>query len=332
MADTTMEIQGSAMQQSRRWCCGTFLLSLAVLLLPHVAEADDWPRTIPHEAGKLVLEQAPQRVVSTTPSVTGILLAMDAPVVATAATSRGPLTDEKGFFSQWAEVADQRGVNSLYRDLKFDIEAVIGSVPDLLIGSSSGADSVMQYYPELEALGLPVLIVDYASHSWQEIARTLGRATGRENEAEAAIRRFDDHVAEASEAIHMPEGKVSIVAYDIAGSYSIGRSESPQAQLLTALGFDIAPLPATMRREVTRSSNFDFISRENLSAAIAGDIVFLMSGTDEDVQAFMADPVLANHPAVRSGQVYPLGKSSFRIDYYSGRQMVDTVAERFRRP
>ena len=51
---------------------------------------------------------------STTPSVTGILLAMDAPLVASAATTPSRLTDAKGFFSQWAKVADQRGVEVLY--------------------------------------------------------------------------------------------------------------------------------------------------------------------------------------------------------------------------
>ncbi|MCS5516888.1 hypothetical protein NWF32_24280 [Pseudomonas qingdaonensis] len=63
----------------------------------------------------------------------------------------------------------------------------------------------------------------------------------------------------------------------------------------------------------------DFISRENLSAAITGDTVFLLGGSDADVQAFLADPVLANLPAVVHKRVYALGPSSFRIDYYRAR-------------
>ena len=57
--------------------------------------------------------------------------------------------------------------------------------------------------------------------------------------------------------------------------------------------------------------------------------MFLLGGNDDDVQAFLADPVLANLPAVINKRVYPLGVSSFRIDYYSGRQMIDTVARSF---
>ncbi|MEG7168458.1 Fe2+-enterobactin ABC transporter substrate-binding protein, partial [Pseudomonas aeruginosa] len=52
--------------------------------------------------------------------------------------------------------------------------------------------------------------------------------------------------------------------------------------------------------------------------------------SDDDVQAFLADPVLANLSAVREKRVYALGPSSFRIDYYSGRQMIDNVARHFR--
>ncbi|MDQ6155697.1 Fe2+-enterobactin ABC transporter substrate-binding protein, partial [Pseudomonas aeruginosa] len=118
-------------------------------------------------------EPKPARIVSTTPSVTGILLAMDAPLVASAATTPSRLTDAKGFFSQWAKVADQRGVEVLYRNLRFDIEAVIAQDPDLLVASATGADSAAPYRAELEAQGVPTLVVDYSKHSWQELATEL---------------------------------------------------------------------------------------------------------------------------------------------------------------
>ncbi|AZD86855.1 Ferrienterobactin-binding periplasmic protein FepB [Pseudomonas chlororaphis subsp. aureofaciens] len=272
----------------------------------------------------------PMRIVSTTPSVTGILLAMDAPLVASAATTPSRLTDAKGFFSQWAQVADARGVAVLYRNLRFDIEAVIASDPDLVIASATGADSVAPHRAELEAQGLTTLVVDYSNQRWQDIATELGQRTGLERQAQAAIQRFDAHAAQAAAQLTPPPGPVSIVGYNIAGSYSIGRLGSPQARLLTALGFTVAQLPRTLDAQVTRASDFQFISRENLPAAITGDSVFLLGAGESDVQAFLADPVLANLPAVRNKQVYPLGPSSFRIDYYSGQQMIDTVAGYFR--
>ncbi|AXK67828.1 Fe2+-enterobactin ABC transporter substrate-binding protein [Burkholderia sp. IDO3] len=274
---------------------------------------------------------APKRIVSTSPSVTGILLAVGAPVIASAATTPSGLTDGKGFFSQWASVADERGVKVLYRNLQFDIEAVIGAAPDLLVASATGADSVAQHRAELEAQGVPTLVVDYSNQSWQDMATELGRATGRAREAQAAIERFDAYVANAAASIVPPAKPVSIVGYNLGGSYSVGRAASPHARLLSALGFKVDGLPPALAAQVTRASDFEFISRENLSAAITGDTVFLLGATERDVHAFLADPLLANLPAVVNRRVYPLGPSSFRIDYYSGREMVDAVTRHYRR-
>jgi iron complex transport system substrate-binding protein len=240
------------------------------------------------------------------------------------------MTDDKGFFLQWSGVADERGVDILYRNLNFDIEAVIGWEPDLLIASSSGADSVIQHYGELEAQGIPTFVINYSNQSWQDMAIQIGEIAGLEKEAAAAIERFDTHVAEVAASLTKEKGTASIVGYNIGATYSIGRPESPQARLLSSLGFEVEGMPQANSGDVTRRSDFDFISRENLSAAITGDTVFLLRGTDADVEAFLADPVLANLPAVRNKRVYPLGPTSFRIDYYSGREMVDAVARHFR--
>ena len=275
-------------------------------------------------------ETSPARIVSTTPSVTGILLAMDAPLVASAATTPSRLSDAKGFFTQWAEVADQRGVQVLYKNLVFDIEAVIGQDPDLLVISATGADSVIQHQDELNAQGVKTFVVNYSNQSWQEIATELGRQTGLQSQAAAAIKRFDDYTADVGASLKVPAGSVSVVGYNIGGSYSIARENSPQARVISALGFKVAGLPAALESQVKRSSDVAFISRENLSAGITGDSVFLLSATDADVQAFLADPVLANLPAVINKRVYALGPSSFRIDYYSGREMIDAVARNFR--
>lgn len=307
-------------------CAGALLLSMPLAQ----AQEEGWPRTVKHVSGELTLAAKPVRIVSTAPSLTGILLAMDAPLIASTATTPSAMTDDKGFFLQWSGVADERGVDILYRNLNFDIEAVIGWEPDLLIASSSGADSVIQHYGELEAQGIPTFVINYSNQSWQDMAIQIGEIAGLEKEAAAAIERFDTHVAEVAASLTKEKGTASIVGYNIGATYSIGRPESPQARLLSSLGFEVEGMPQANSGDVTRRSDFDFISRENLSAAITGDTVFLLRGTDADVEAFLADPVLANLPAVRNKRVYPLGPTSFRIDYYSGREMVDAVARHFR--
>ncbi|MGQ3676476.1 Fe2+-enterobactin ABC transporter substrate-binding protein [Xanthobacter sp. TB0139] len=321
--------------------CAVMALSLPALLLAlQQTQAQEatrthetgWPRTIQHEAGPLTLAAPPKRVISTTPSVTGILLAINAPVISSAATTPSILTDGKGFFSQWAQLADERDVSVLYKNLTFDMEAVIGADPDLVVVSATGADNATLYYDELVAQGIPTIVVNYSNHRWQELATQLGQATGREQDAQAAIGRFNAYAAKVAATLAPPETTATIVGYNLGGSYSIARPESPHARLLTALGFTLTGLPDELSSQVTRRSDFDFISRENLTTAIGGETVFLLNGTDADVEAFLADPVLANLPAVKKRQVYPLGPTSFRIDYYSGRQMIDAVARHFRTP
>lgn len=313
----------------------TAIMAIATALCLNGAPARSqelgWPRTIRHAAGELTLAAKPKRIVSTTPSVTGILLAIEAPLVASAATTPSPLTDSKGFFSQWAGDADRKGVKILYPNLKFDIEAVLGWKPDLAIASTTGADSILQHRGELEALGVPTMVVDYSSHSWQELATELGKAIGLEPEAAAAIARFDGELA-AARLLAAKDVKASIVGYNIAGSYSVARTSSPVAKLLSALGFEIVGLPPTLRANTARASDFEFFSRENLSAAVAGNAVFLLRATEKDVQTFLAEPVLANHPAVTGKRVYPLGLTSFRIDPYSSRQILEHIGKSFGRP
>ncbi len=306
-------------------------LSLTALcaLSPVMAHAEGWPREISHVSGTLVLDAPPVRVVSTAPSLTGILLAIDAPLAATSTAMVGPLSDSEGFFLQWADLAHERGVEVLYRNLTFDIETLIVQDPDLVIASATGGDSILPYVAELQAQGIPVMVLDYSAASWEDLARDLGRATGHEAEAEAAIADFDRRAAEARAGLTIPEGSVSIVSYNFSGTYAVSKPTSPQAKVLQALGFDVVGVPASLAGDVARSSDFDFISHENLAQAIAGDGVFLLNGTAESVAAFTADPVLANLPAVTSGRVWPLGPTSFRVDYYSGLEIIKTVAAQF---
>lgn len=300
-----------------------------ILMLPATGFAEDggWPRTIAHEAGEIVIEKQPQRIVSISPSLTGILLAIDAPVTATASAMTTPLTDDKGFFAQWADVADQRGVQVLYNNLNFDMESLIVQDADLVVASSVGGDTVLPYLAELQAQDVPVIVLDYSTLGWEDLARTLGTATGHESDADRVIADFAAQAASTKPELNHPAGHISIISYNFGGTYGVSKPTSAQARVMSALGFDTIAIPDEMATEVSRSADFDFISYENLPAAIRGETVFLLNGTDETVGTFLADPMLANLPAVQSGQVYPLGLTSFRVDYYSGLQIIETVKQ-----
>ena len=184
---------------------------------------------------------------------------------------------------------------------------------------------MLPFVPQIEAMGYPVLTLNYGVNPWQALAETFGRVTGTEETAAQVSRDFIAEAQEAAERIAHPEGSVSIVSYNFFGTYGVSKPEGAQARVLSEMGFEVTGIPDSLRGAVQQSREFDFISHETLPQGITGDTVFLLSADADDVAAFMADPVLANVAAVKAGRVYALGPSSFRMDYYSGLEMIDTV-------
>src|SRR5699024_1455480 len=260
-------------------------------------------------------------------TLTGTLLAIGAPVVASAATSPSPLTDDNGFFSQWSDVAAEQGVEVLYPNLELDLEAVDALAPDLIIGSTIGQDATADAYDQLSEIA-PTVMLDYGSSSWEDLAAVLGEATGLEQQADAAVQEFDDYVAAAAEEITLPDQPVTALTYNGADGGRMFTAASSQATILTGLGFEYQAGPEDIAAE-TRS-DVSAYTAENLPAALEGaQVAFLVAAGQDNAEAMLADPLLANTPAVSSGSVIPLGPTSFRIDYYSGMQLVDAVVAEY---
>lgn len=287
----------------------------------------EWPRTIEHAAGETEITAQPTTIVSTSITLTGTLLAIGAPVVASAATGTGPLTDDNGFFAQWSDVAAEQGVEVLYPNLELDLEAVDALAPDLIIGSSIGQDATVDAYDQLSEIA-PTVMLDYGSESWEDLATVLGDATGLEDEAAATVQDFEDYVAAAAEQITLPDQPVTALTYNGAEGGGIFSESSSQAGILTGLGFEYVAGPEDLAAE-TRS-DVSFYTSENLPEALTEpQVAFIVSGGDENAQAMLADPLLANTASVSSESVVPLGPTSFRIDYYSGMQVVDAVVAEY---
>ncbi len=84
--------------------------------------------------GTHTLPSQPLRIVSTSVTLTGSLLAIDAPVVASGATTpNNRVADSRGFLRQWSEVAKARKLARLYIG-EPSAEAVAAQMPDLILG------------------------------------------------------------------------------------------------------------------------------------------------------------------------------------------------------
>ncbi|MCW4465895.1 Fe2+-enterobactin ABC transporter substrate-binding protein [Glutamicibacter sp. MNS18] len=285
-------------------------------------DSGSWPRTVTHEKGKTEIPAKPERIVSTTVSTTGSLLAIDAPVIATTTAAVAAETDEKGFFSQWAEVATERNVEPLNSIGNFDLEGILAQEPDLIVVSTSGADSEMDHYDQLREIA-PTIVVNYGNKDWKELAEDLGEATGQEAKAEEIARSFDERASAIKEKLAVPEGTTaSIVSYNQGADSPVGKTTGPHSRLISALGFEILDPPAEFDTSTQVRQDFAFTSYEGLSESATGDAVFLISATDDTAKNFKADATLANLPAVTKDNVFPLA-NSFRLDYYSSNDILD---------
>ncbi|HJF12583.1 Fe2+-enterobactin ABC transporter substrate-binding protein [Corynebacterium falsenii] len=298
-----------------------------------------WPRTIESLDGdgkktEVTIEHQPERIVSTSVTLTGSLLAIDAPVKATGTVNnRPPLANSQGFFTQWADVADQRGVEPIYQGQP-SVEAILAQKPDLVVMSSSGQDSAIDLYNQLAGT-VPTLVVDYSRQGWEDTARALGKATGHESGAEDAIHRYDERVKEVKESITKPEQPVNIVSLaKNNGGLNFWTKNSAQGRVLTDLGFDVAQPPENLvdtTSQYAKRKDARPVSAENSALALTGRSIFALNadGKTKPSAAMAQNPQLATVPAVKDGHVYDLAPEDFRIDYYSAMNMLDEIKNFF---
>ncbi|MDN6263517.1 Fe2+-enterobactin ABC transporter substrate-binding protein [Corynebacterium casei] len=300
------------------------------------AEADsgEWPRTIETDNGELTLESQPERIVSTSVTLTGSLLAVDAPVVASGATGENveDLSDENGFFIQWSDEAKEAGVEKLWDITAPDAEKAVGFAPDLIVVSKNSGDSAFDQIDRLEQIA-PVLVVDYSDASWQDVTTKIGEATGHEEGAAEVIADFDERIEEASEQIELPEGKTSsfIVFGDGSGAAAL-TPEAPQNQILSRLGFDLTEVPEEVKGDLSMGADRgDIISLaiENIQAGLPGENWILVSSDKENQEMIQNEPAFNTSPAVKEGRVYHTPASTFRLDYFSANILVDSIVEQF---
>ncbi|WDS37901.1 Fe2+-enterobactin ABC transporter substrate-binding protein [Pseudoxanthomonas sp.] len=264
----------------------------------------------------------PVRILSTSVAITGTLLAIDAPVVASASSAKHQ------FFAQWAQVAQARKVEDVWPAGGVNLEAAYAVKPDLIVVAVSGNDSAMPQLAELRKVA-PTIVLDYGDQTWQDLALKLGRATGHEAQAEARIAAFEADVAQARAKIRAPAGKTNLISFNGAGMGNpIATRESAHGRLLGALGFDIEEPDPSWQTNAGQRKDFIWAPYENLSKLTA-QTTFLLSVDDSGTQKFSSDPVLATLPSVRAHQVHGLGKNSFRIDYYSASEIVDDLVHKF---
>lgn len=274
--------------------------------------------------------------MSTSIALTGSLLAVGAPVVASAVTAPNTdgLSDDSGFFVQWSDAAKKQKVEKLYEIKSVDVTKVAGYEPDLIVVAKSGGDSAADQVEQLRDIA-PVLVVDYTGRSWQDVTRTIGQATGNEQQADTVIADYDAHVSATKEAITVPEGTTSafIVYGGGGGGAAALTAESPQVQILTSLGFTMADIPEEVKGDTSKGQRQDIVklSNENVQTGLPGDNWVIVAADSASRQKVVNDPTFSTATQVTHGRVAYTPASTFRLDYYSAVIMLDSLKESYKK-
>jgi iron complex transport system substrate-binding protein len=286
-------------------------------------------RTVQHDAGSTEVPAQPKRIVSLSVTLTGHLLALDAPVVASQ-VAPGPFSDKTGFFTQYAAKAAEKKVEVAYSGTEVDLEKVLGFTPDLIIGSASGADSTAKMYDQIKAIA-PTIIFRYDNISWQDLTKKLATAIGRDEQATKLLADFDAKVTATKSAIKVPAQEVAPIR-DNNTDIVFFTAKSAQGQLLTSLGLTVRDVPANLRKGVGNEGARDDIvsvAAENLPPALGEASLFFVGHSAAQIQAAQAKPLWTTLPAVAGKRVYDLGLESFRMDYFSATTTLDRVKAAF---
>lgn len=297
------------------------------------AASNGWPRSVDTGHGSVTLARPPQRIVSTSMTLTGTLLAINAPVIASGGSRpNGSVTDEQGFFRQWGAIARARKVQALYHG-EANAEAIAAANPDLIVVSGTGADSALKLYEQLSQIA-PTMVLDYDNKRWQQLATLLGRACGREADAAALIGRFDAAVAATRAGLQLPpQPSSAMVYYEDNSGANLWTEHSAQGQLLQALGFTLATVPAHVLGNTSMGKRQDIIQigGEQFADALTGRSLLLFSADEGTRRKVLDNRFLARSAAVAAGEVYALGRDNFRLDYYSASNLLTLLKQRFAR-
>lgn len=208
---------------------------------PTAPSSDEpFPVTIEHKYGTTEIAEEPERVITVGYTDQDAVLALGIVPVAT----RDFGIDRPGAIGVWAqdELEELGGdVPEVLSVAELDFEQVAALRPDLILGVSSGMDQ--DVYTTLSQIAPTVAqsgeYIDFGV-PWQERARVVGRAVGKESEAEQRVADVEARFAAARQAHPEFEGAGGVVTgIGTGGELFVSGPAHQRARFLTSLGFEI---------------------------------------------------------------------------------------------
>jgi iron complex transport system substrate-binding protein len=255
------------------------------------APVEGFPVTIEHALGTTTITAPPTRIVALS-FEEDVLSQVGVAVVGRTENYYAP-----GALQPWQEGHVDPRVVALGGPDGLDLEKVAALAPDLILATNHY--ELESVYEGLSAIAPTIgYRTGWGEATWQDTARVIGRAVGKEAEVEQRIREVDGSVAALAAELPGLSGKTfSSVFYYDAGQFSVDTNpEGHTAKLLGQLGMVMSP--RIVADVVNRS-----VGAEQMGL-IDADLVRLGYASDQLRTQLAASPLFHALPAVRDGRVF----------------------------
>lgn len=274
-------------------------------------DAAGFPVTITSALGDAVIPEKPERVATWGWSAQDAVLALGVVPVAMPAFTYG-------------------GVDGV---LPWDADAIAelgGEAPTLLTGGDTGEPNIEEFVEarpdvilapysgltqeQYDALSKVAPVVAYPDESWatswEDQTSIVGEALGLSDEAADLVAQVDSDIADlAAQYPALADTSFAYGANNQPEIFNVFRDDDPRVQLLTQLGMTVTPSVEELAPDGD-DSYFYQLGFENLNA-LESDVLVAYFGTQADVDAFVADPLVAAMPQVQQDRFAPIVGESF---------------------
>nr|WP_221308711.1 ABC transporter substrate-binding protein [Nocardiopsis mwathae] len=264
-----------------------------------------FPVTVDDARGEVTIDEAPQRIVSLSPSTTEMLFAIGAGDQVAAA-------DEYSDYPEEAPTTDLSGFTP-------SVEAISEEDPDLVILAGSAEDAAEQ----LDKLGIPVLVLDAATtldDTYDQI-RLLGEVTGEAESADAEADRVESEITGIVDETKEKLGDTDLSYYhEVDDTMYSATSDTFIGQIYNEFGLTNI---ADEADDAASSGGYPQLSPEFIVEADP-DLIFLAYGGADAVEDVAERPAFDKVSAVQDDDIVQLDED---ISSRWGPRVVDLAQE-----
>ncbi|MEC1155978.1 iron-hydroxamate ABC transporter substrate-binding protein [Cytobacillus horneckiae] len=207
------------------------------------------------------------------------------------------------------------------------LEAVSSFKPDLLIMDSAAMVEGGKYN-QYSKIAPTYVIGEEENNDWREELKQIGEIFGKEAEAEKVLDEYETKAEAAKKQLQESHKGESAAAVWLVNNslFMVSENLSSGAVLYGDLGMAVPDVVKEVSASAT--GNWSAVSLEKL-AELDADHLFLINSDKETGSEMLKDPLWANIPAVKNGNLYEFSRDSSWL--YTGTiansQIIDDVLE-----